>query len=131
MIVILFAKKYSQEDITMKTGNKTIGIVSIVLGAIAICTFWIPVFNIVSLIAAIVGLVLAINSKKSFREADVPSPVPKVGLILSIIGLSFSVIGFLTCTVCSVCVLNEAANNPSLASELSSALNSALSSTVQ
>ena len=36
----------------MKTGNKVLGIVAIVLGAFAIVTFYVPIFNIVSLIAS-------------------------------------------------------------------------------
>ena len=88
----------------MKTGNKVLGIVAIVLGAFAIVTFYVPIFNIVSLIAAIVGLVLAILSKKSFTEAGQTSPVPTVGLVLSIIGLVLAFIGFLSCTVCTACI---------------------------
>ncbi len=110
-----------------KQGNKALGIVAIVLGAIAIVTFYIPVFNIFSLICGIVGLVLAILSKKSFKEAGQTSPVPTVGLVLSIIGLVLAAIGFFTCTVCGACMASEVAKDPKLASQLSSALNSAVS----
>lgn len=110
----------------MKQGNKVLGIVAIVLGAFAIVTFYVPFFNIVSLIAAIVGLILAIMSKKSFTEAGTTSPVPTVGLVLSIIGLAFACIGFFTCTVCGTCALNEAAKDPNFASSLSSAIASAV-----
>ncbi len=110
-----------------KQGNKVLGIVAIVLGAIAIVTFYIPVFNVFSLICGIVGLVLAILSKKSFKEAGQTSPVPTVGLVLSIIGLALAAIGFFTCTVCGAWALSEASKDPKLASQLSSALNSAVS----
>ena len=110
-----------------KQGNKALGIVAIVLGSVAIVTFYIPIFNIFSLICGIVGLILAILAKKSFAEAGQTSPVPTVGLVLSIIGLVLAAIGFFTCTVCGACVASEAAKNPKLASELSSALNSAAS----
>jgi membrane-bound ClpP family serine protease len=110
-----------------KQGNKVLGIVAIILGAIAIVTFYVPVFNIVSLICGIVGLILAILSKKSFTAAGQTSPVPTVGLVLSIIGLALAVIGFFTCTICGAWALNEAAKDPKFASELSSALNSAAS----
>ena len=113
-----------------KQGNKALGIVAIVLGAIAIVTFYIPVFNVFSLICGIVGLILAILSKESFAEAGQTSPVPTVGLVLSIVGLALAAIGFFTCTVCSACMVNEAAKDPKLANQLSSALNSALSSAV-
>lgn len=110
-----------------KQGNKALGIVAIVLGAIAIVTFYIPVFNIFSLICGIVGLVLAILSKKSFKEAGQTSPVPTVGLVLSIIGLALAAIGFFTCTVCGACMASEVAKDPKLASQINSALNSAAS----
>ena len=115
----------------MKQGNKVLGIVAIVLGAIAICTFYVPFFNIVSLIAAIVGLVLAILSKKSFKEAGTTSPVPTIGFVISIVGLVLAAIGFFTCTVCGACALNEASKDPNFASNLSDALDSAISSAVQ
>ena len=110
-----------------KQGNKVLGIVAIVLGAIAIVTFYIPVFNVFSLICGIVGLVLAILSKKSFKEAGQTSPVPTVGLVLSIIGLALAAIGFFTCTVCGACMASEVAKDPKLASQINSALNSAAS----
>ena len=109
-----------------KQGNKVLGIVAIILGAVAIVTFYIPVFNIFSLICGIVGLILAIISKKSFKEAGQTSPVPTVGLVLSIVGLVLSVIGFITCTVFGAFALSEASKDPKFASELSSALSSSL-----
>lgn len=111
-----------------KQGNKALGIVAIILGAVAIVTFYIPVFNIVSLICGIVGLVLAILAKKSFTEAGQTSPLPTVGLVLSIIGLALAAIGFFTCTVCTACVASEASKDPQLANQLSNAINSAVSS---
>ncbi len=105
-----------------KQGNKALGIVAIILGAIAIITFYIPFVNTVSLICGIVGLILAILSKKSFAAAGTTSPVPTVGLVLSIIGLALAAIGFFTCTVCGTCALNEAAKDPNFSSALSSAL---------
>ena len=48
-----------------KQGNKAAGIVGIILGALSIVFCWVPFF----FIAGIVGLILAIVSKKSFKEA--------------------------------------------------------------
>lgn len=112
-------------------GNKVLGIVGIVLGAFAIVfAFWYMV-NIAALIAGIVGIVLAVLSKKSFAAAGQSSPIPTVALVLSIIGTVFAVIGFFTCTVC-VCAaagaLEEASKDPNFASQLSSALVSSLES---
>lgn len=111
----------------MKQGNKVLGIVAIVLGAIAIFTFYVPFFNIVSLIAAIVGLVLAILSKKSFKETGTTSPIPTIGLVLSIVGLVLACIGFFTCTVCTTCF----ASSPEGQKAISDALESASQISIQ
>ena len=115
----------------MSGNQKTLGIVSIVLGGFAIVFAWVMWVNIAAVLAAIAGLVLAIMAKKGFAAAGQTSPLPTVGLVLSIIGLVFSIIGFFTCTVC-VCAaqqaIEQAANDPNFASGLSSALNDAFSS---
>ena len=118
----------------MSGNQKVLGIVSIVLGAFAIIfSFWYMV-NIAAVVAAIAGLVLAIISRKGFAAANQQSPVPTIGLVLSIIGIVFSIIGLFTCTVC-ICtakgVAETAANDPNFASNLSSALDSAFSSALQ
>lgn len=110
----------------MQQGNKTMGIISIVLGAFAIVCAYIYMANIAAVIAAIVGIILAVMSKKSFTAAGQTSPIPTVGLVLSIIGLVMAVIGVFACTIC-VCTtkgaLDAAASDPNFASNLSSALN--------
>ena len=64
----------------MQQGNKTMGIISIVLGAFAIVCAYIYMANIAAVIAAIVGIILAVMSKKSFAAAGETSPIPTVGL---------------------------------------------------
>lgn len=86
----------------MKQGNKTLGIIGIVLGGASIVFCWVPFF----FIAGIVGLVLSIVSKKSFTEAGQTSPIPKVGLILSIIGIVLGVI-IGTIVLCAVCIVSS------------------------
>lgn len=119
----------------MSGNQKVLGIVSIVLGAFAIIfSFWYMV-NIAAVVAAIAGLVLAIISRKGFAAANQQSPVPTIGLVLSIIGIVFSIIGLFTCTVC-ICTtaksaVETAAIDPTFASNLSSALDSAFSSALQ
>ena len=71
----------------MQQGNKTMGIISIVLGAVAIVCAYFYMVNIAAVIAGIVGIILAVMSKKSFVAAGETSPIPTVGLVLSIIGL--------------------------------------------
>lgn len=103
-----------------KQGNKVLGIISIVLGSISIVFCWVPFF----FIAGIVGLILAIVSKKSFAEAGQSSPVPKVGLILSIIGIVLGVIVG-TIVLCSVCVVGSYASTPEGQKLISDAIASA------
>ena len=76
----------------MSGNQKVLGIVSIVLGAFAIIfSFWYMV-NIAAVVAAIAGLVLAIISRKGFAAANQQSPVPTIGLVLSIIAMSIAML---------------------------------------
>ena len=80
-----------------KQGNKAAGIVGIVLGALSIVFCWVPFF----FIAGIIGLILAIVSKKSFKEAGLTSPIPTIALVISIVGLVLGVIvGTIVFCVC-------------------------------
>ncbi len=90
-----------------KQGNKAAGIVGIILGALSIVFCWVPFF----FIAGIVGLILAIVSKKSFKEAGQTSPVPTVALVLSIIGLVLGVIVG-TIVLCTACAVGTYASTP-------------------
>ncbi len=110
-----------------KQGNKTLGIIGIVCGAFAIVCFWVPWWNIAAIIAGVVGIVLAVLSKKSYKEAGLSSPIPTIALVLSIVGTVFSVIGLFACTVCVCAIGDAAAKNPNWASDLESAISSAVS----
>lgn len=112
-------------------GNKTLGIISIVCGGVAIVLSFFTYLNIIGLAAGIVGIILAVKAKQSFQNAGQTSPVPTVGLVLSIVGLVLSAIFFFTCTLCAICVcasgtaLESAADSGQLESalnDLSSAL---------
>ena len=105
----------------MQQGNKTMGIISIVLGAFAIVCAYIYMANIAAVIAGIVGIILAVMSKKSFVAAGETSPIPTVGLVLSIIGLVMSVIGLFTCTICT-CAAKTALEDPAVQSAINSAV---------
>ena len=104
-------------------GNKTMGIISIVLGAVAIVCAYFYMVNIAAVIAGIVGIILAVMSKKSFAAAGQTSPIPTVGLVLSIVGLVMSVIGLFTCTIC-ICAAKGMAESPEFQSAFSSVANS-------
>lgn len=101
----------------MKQGNKTLGIIGIVLGGASIVFCWVPFF----FIAGIVGLVLSILSKKSFAEAGQTSPVPKIGLILSIVGIVLGVI-IGTIVLCSCIAVGTYASTPEGQKAISDAL---------
>ena len=105
-------------------GNKTMGIISIVLGAVAIICAYFYMVNIAAVIAGIVGIILAVKSKKSFTAVGQTSPVPTVGLVLSIVGLVMSVIGVFACTIC-VCTMKGVADTPEFQSAFSSLVSGA------
>ena len=78
---------------------------ALVLGIVSLVLAWFYMINIVALACAIVGLVLATKGRKAAAAAGDPSGLGTAGLVLSIIGLIFAAIGFLTCTVCVICTV--------------------------
>ena len=113
-----------------KTGNKTFAIIGLVLGALAICFSFVYMVNIGALVAGIVGLVLSVLAKKSFKEAGGKQGLATAALVVSIVGLVLSVIGFFTCTVCVSALAsdpNVQSYGDELASNLADELSSALS----
>ncbi|MCL2342962.1 MAG: DUF4190 domain-containing protein [Firmicutes bacterium] len=84
--------------------GKNKAIASLVLGIIAIVFFWIPIFNTIPLILAIIGLILAIGARKDMDAAGAMDGrgLATAGLVCSIVGLALSAVGFITCTVCVV-----------------------------
>lgn len=89
-------------------GKKSFAIASLVLGIIAcLIAWWGIASGIIAIVCAIVGLVLAIQAKKSYTAIDQKNGIATAGLVLSIIGLVLSTIGFIACGVC-VCIGNAA-----------------------
>ena len=80
---------------------KGMSIAGLILGIFAIILFWIPIFNVISLICGIVGLVLSAKGRGAAKAADVSAGLGTAGLVLSIIGVVLGGIRFLTCTVCA------------------------------
>lgn len=68
------------------------GIAALILGIISLIICWIPVWNWAGLVMAIAGIVLGALGKKSAK----PGPAT-AGLVLSILGVVFSVIFVLAC----------------------------------
>ena len=85
--------------------GKGFSIAALILGIVSLVLAWFYMINIVALACAIVGLVLATKGRKAAAAAGTPSGLGTAGLVLSIIGLVFAAIGFLTCTVCVICTV--------------------------
>ena len=92
--------------------SNTASIVSLVCGIISIVSFWIPYFNIVSLILGIVGIVFGVKGRKEAPAGK--TGMATAGFVCAIIGTVFSAIGFISCTLCVVCfgtAVESAANS--------------------
>ena len=76
--------------------GKVLSIISMILG---ICGL-IPFGGIAS---AIVGLILGIIGKKKNSEVGAPTGMATAGIIMSIIGLAFSIIFTIVCLTCASC----------------------------
>lgn len=95
----------------MQNPGKGLTIAGLVCGIVAIVFSFVYLWNILGLICGIVGLVLTIVGRKKNEAAGVPQTgLSKAALIVSIIGLCLSVIGFFTCTVCVACIACNAEN---------------------
>lgn len=79
-----------------QTNGKAVA--ALVMGIIACASFWIPIGNTFALVLSVIGLVLAIGARKVN-----PSGIATAALVLCIIGLVITGIGFVTCTLCVVC----------------------------
>lgn len=94
--------------------GKGAAIGSLVCGIIAVVFWFFGVSAIVSVILGIVGLVLASNSKKAGFNGGLRT----AGFILSLLGLIFGGIIFVSCIACAgmfAAAGNAALNDPSLA----------------
>lgn len=99
---------------TNNNNGKGLSIAGLVLGIVAVVFCWLAIWNTIALVCAIVGLICAIKGKKLATESGEPTGIATAGLVLSIIGLVFAGIGFLTCTVCSLCIIGSAGSLGSL-----------------
>lgn len=79
-------------------------IASMVLGIVSVALPWFHwVTAIISLVAGIVGLVLAVQVRKGCQEAGVkPDGISMAGLVLSIIGIVIAFIMFIV-LMCAFC----------------------------
>ena len=79
-------------------------VAGIVLGIVSIVGFWVPYLNTIALICGIAGIVLSSQGRKISLAVGAPTDIGTAGLVLSIIGTIIAGIGFLTCTVCTLCL---------------------------
>lgn len=109
-------------------GKKGFAIASMILGiASCVLAWWGIAFGVISLVCAVVGLILAIQAKKSYTAIGQKNGMATAGLILSIIGIVLSIIGIIACGVC-VAAANKIANDPETMNSINSALNEISSS---
>ncbi|MGD9474309.1 MAG: hypothetical protein AB7V37_04795 [Eubacteriaceae bacterium] len=76
-------------------------IASLVLGIISVLTFWTGNFALIGVVCGIVGMVFGIQIRKAGQnEGFKPDGISTAGLVLSIIGMALSLMGFLVCVAC-------------------------------
>lgn len=97
----------------MQNNGKGMSVAALVLGIVSIVLAWFYMINTIALVTGIVGIVLAVKGKKAAQESQSPTGMATAGLVLSIIGLCFAVIGFLSCTLCVLCTANAVAGTMS------------------
>lgn len=103
----------------MENNGKGFAVAALVLGIIATILAWFYLINIIAVVCGIIGIVLAAKGKKAAVAAGGATGMATAGMVLSIIGLSLSVIGFFSCTLCVACAGGAAAE---LAKSLPSSL---------
>ena len=81
-----------------------LGIVAIVLGLLG---GW---ASVISLPAAIVGLVLSVMGGKELQAAGEKSGLQTAGFVIGIVAVVLTAISFVTCGLCTICV-TAAAND--------------------
>lgn len=79
--------------------GKSLAIASLVLGIVSVALWFFGYTSLVSVILGIIGIVLAVMSKKQgFMEG-----IRTAGLVLSIIGVVGGAIFFVSCVACAAC----------------------------
>ena len=83
-------------------------VAALVLGILSIILAWFYLINISALVFGVVGIVLAVIGRKKSVAVGASTGMGTAGLVTSIIGLSIAAIGFISCTICVACAVNEA-----------------------
>ena len=88
----------------MTDPGKGMAVGALVCGIVACVLAWFSMINIVALILGVVGLILGSKARKLSMQVGAPTGIATAGLVLAIIGTVLAAIGFLTCTICVLCV---------------------------
>ncbi len=83
----------------MKSG-KGLSIAALVCGIVSIILAWFYMVNIAAIIVGVLGIIFAALGMKNSKAAGESTGLATAGLVLAIIGTTFALIGFLSCTVC-------------------------------
>lgn len=81
-----------------------LAIASLVIGIVSILFSWSSFFAIIFMVTSVVGIVLATSAKKKNAEVGLPAGMAMAALVVNIVALVFSSIGFLACGVCVGCM---------------------------
>ena len=89
------------ENTPQETPGKSKAIASLVLGIVALVICWSKWGAIASIVAAIVGIVLAVQAKKEMPAGT--SGMATAGMVLCIITLALGAFVIAACTLCATC----------------------------
>lgn len=87
----------------MENDVQIFAIAALVLGIFSIITYWATYFNVLSLLAGVVGVILGIKARNMIPIGKKGRGLANTGFVCSVIGVVLSFIGVFTCTLCAVC----------------------------
>lgn len=89
----------------MGKGLAIVGLILTILGLILSFLSILPFVSIIALVLAVAGLILAVVGGKKLRANNLKKGVATAGLVIGILAVVFSGIGFVTCGACQICVV--------------------------
>jgi hypothetical protein len=76
------------------------GVAGLVLGIVSAIGGWFPGINAIAWILGVIGIVLSAKGRSEDAKAGRPAGLATAGLVLSIIGTVFSLIGLICVSLC-------------------------------
>jgi FtsH-binding integral membrane protein len=87
--------------INVEKGVTIMAIAGLILGILSLIGGSVPIANAFPLwLLGLVGIILSAIARSKAKKENQPTGIATAGLVLSIIGFSFSFIMFLACAVC-------------------------------